>query len=158
MCLIVDTNRIADLLRPSQDMTLLRHAVVGKRQQSRLVLGGRLLEEYWRLQQYRTIFQELERAGRLRRVDSVQVNAEEKRIVASALCRSDDAHVLALARISGARLLCSEDGDLCTDFRSKSLIDQPRGKIYASKHHSTLLSRHCKIAGSRRRRKGAKSK
>ena len=53
---------------------------------------------------------------------------------------SDDAHVLALARESGARLLYTHDGPLTRDFKDKAIIDRPRGKIYSSAQNANLLS------------------
>ena len=47
-------------------------------------------------------------------------------------CVSDDPHVVALAQLSGARLLYSNDTDLMQDFRNRNLIDRPRGRIYST--------------------------
>ena len=58
---------------------------------------------------------------------------EETRLEKKGLCISDDPHVIALARISGARLLCSNDKDLQQDFGTKNLIDRPRGKVYSTR-------------------------
>ena len=43
-------------------------------------------------------------------------------------CQSDDQHVIALARISGARLLFSNDADLMRGFRNQHLL-RPRGRL-----------------------------
>lgn len=55
--------------------------------------------------------------------------------------RSDDPHVLALARVSGARLLYTGDTDLIADFKDKKIIDSPRGKVYSGAANANLLSR-----------------
>ena len=52
---------------------------------------------------------------------------------------SDDPHVLALARVSGARLLYTKDNALIRDFKDKKFIDQPRGKVYTRKTNEDLL-------------------
>ena len=54
-------------------------------------------------------------AGGPRRIGSrpEEVEAETASVAGTGLCVSDDEHVIALARASGARLLCSED-QLCT--------------------------------------------
>ena len=52
---------------------------------------------------------------------------------------SDDVHILALARASGARLLYTGDKNLMTDFKTKSIIDNPRGKIYSNAKQKNLL-------------------
>ena len=46
--------------------------------------------------------------------------------------QSNDAHVIALAQLSGARLLYTNDGDLQKDFRNKNLVDNPEGKVYST--------------------------
>ena len=46
--------------------------------------------------------------------------------------KSNDHHIIALAQVSRARLLYTEDGDLKTDFKNKNLINHPRGKLYPS--------------------------
>jgi len=46
---------------------------------------------------------------------------------------------IALARVNGARVLCSEDGALWTDFKNQRLINKPRGRIYRTAQHARLL-------------------
>ena len=48
-------------------------------------------------------------------------------------CRSNDTHVIALARVGGARLLFTNDGELQKDFRNSGLIRDPRGKVYTTR-------------------------
>ena len=55
--------------------------------------------------------------------------------------RSDDPHVLALARVSGVRLLYRADKDLIADFKDKRFIDNPRGRVYSSAANASLLAR-----------------
>lgn len=45
-------------------------------------------------------------------------------------CRSNDVHILALAKVSGSRLLFSNDKDLWDDFRDRNIL-KPKGKIYS---------------------------
>lgn len=62
--------------------------------------------------------------------------------------QSNDPHVLALARISGARLLFTNDRDLQQDFKDSELIKPSGGKVYTTirsgafgKTHKNLLRR-----------------
>ena len=55
--------------------------------------------------------------------------------------RSDDPHVLALARESGARLLYTGDRDLIADFKDKRFIDNPRGRVYSGAGNANLLAK-----------------
>ena len=60
-------------------------------------------------------------------------------------CVSDDQHVIALAQVSGARLLFSNEPNLHRDFKSKRLIDKPRGKVYSNKESKDLSKAHEKL-------------
>lgn len=71
---------------------------------------------------------------------------------ASLGCRSNDLHVLALARVSGARTLCTADGDLRRDFKDSRLVARPKGSIYSRASHAHLL-KHSTSCGRERRRK-----
>ncbi|MDE0226675.1 MAG: hypothetical protein OXP28_16320 [Gammaproteobacteria bacterium] len=55
--------------------------------------------------------------------------------------RSNDPHVIALARAAGVRLLYTGDGALRDDFKDKRFIDQPRGKVYSRAGNANLLTR-----------------
>ncbi|MDD9860640.1 MAG: PIN domain-containing protein [Nitrospira sp.] len=56
--------------------------------------------------------------------------------------KSNDLHVIALARISGARLLYSDDKKLRKDFKNKHLVNSPRGKVYSKEDHQHLLDQN----------------
>ena len=64
--------------------------------------------------------------------DDGDVNARTEELQAEAALRSDDPHVIALAQVSGSRLLYSNDRALQQDFRDKALIDNPRGSVYST--------------------------
>jgi hypothetical protein len=71
--------------------------------------------------------------------DDSTVNAEESRLIAEKLCASDDEHLLALARVSGARVVCTEDHGVWIDMKNKELVDTPRGRVYRTAEHVSLL-------------------
>ena len=81
------------------------------------------------------------RAGKARLVPAIQFAADEQALRARTDRRSDDPHVLALARATGARLLYTDDHNLIADFKNKKLIDQPRGKVYSNAANAHLLTR-----------------
>ena len=62
-------------------------------------------------------------------------------------CRSNDQHVIALAQVSGARLLYSDDGDLHEDFKNNRLINRPRGVVYSTKNGDNLTPAHRNLLG-----------
>ena len=56
-------------------------------------------------------------------------------------CQSNDLHVLALAQVSGARLLYSNDLSLHQDFGNRDLI-RPRGRIYSTHAGGQIQASH----------------
>ena len=93
-----------------------------------LVAGGKLLLELDRVSMFAAWRKQAMLSGRIRILNKNEVDREVAQIEKK--CRSDDSHVVAVARLSGARLLYSHDGDLQQDFKDKDLIDNPRGKVY----------------------------
>jgi hypothetical protein len=86
------------------------------------------------------------RAGHARRVPDEDVENEGAVVLKSRLCRSNDIHVIALARLSGARTLCTRDRYLERDFKNVRLVSKPKGSIYKGSSHARLL-RHTSSCG-----------
>ena len=59
--------------------------------------------------------------------------------------RSDDPHIIALANVSGARLLYSDDRNLHQDFTDGALIDNPRGKVYSTLRNRDVTQAHRRL-------------
>ncbi len=110
----------------------------------RIVYGVKIIEEYCKDERFHSMLRVLEQAGRARKIADNLIEVELEREAELGICKSNDSHILALARAGNVRLLCTEDADLIVDFRSKSLIDNPRGNIYSASRHNHLLRRHCK--------------
>ncbi len=104
------------------------------------MVGGHLAIELDRVHAARRFVKALLQAGRVRRIPDTETIEETRHI--SNLCESDDPHVIALARLSGARVLCSRDTTLHIDFINPKLITDPRGHIYQSAKHAHLLRRY----------------
>ena len=100
-------------------------------------MGGKLWADEFLGTKEGNIITELWRIGRAVIYSSSGVDAEAKEIRTA--CRSNDPHVIGLARISGARILCADDGALEDDFGNKALVDSPRGKVYRRPAHDHLL-------------------
>jgi len=109
----------------------------------KLVYGGKLLEEYCTNREVRAMVLRLDQSGGARAYDNARVISRTKAIKKSGLCRSNDAHIIALAQESGARLLCSTDKTLHRDFTNRDLISGPRGKVYQGHLHLPMLQRYC---------------
>ena len=104
-----------------------------------LVVGGRLLDELEGIGRAAEQIRIWAQAGLVGFVAPEEVEAETASVAGTGLCVSDDEHVIALARASGARLLCSEDQLLHADFGNRELISSPRGAVYQNATHTHLL-------------------
>jgi hypothetical protein len=147
VCLIVDSNVVHRvLLDPTdKDFRDIYVSLFGKgRVRAVVVYGGRLLEEYGTSARVIRALAALDRAGRARAIPAQTVGEETSKVIQSGLCVSNDHHVIALARVSGVRLLCSNDQPLHQDFTNKKVIDKPRGKVYQKRKHKPLLARFCR--------------
>ena len=85
----------------------------------------------------------LVRAGRARLVPWERVEPHEAEF---GNIRSDDSHVLALARAAGVRLLYTRDGKLRSDFRDEKFIG---GTIYGDYRDAGLLTDEACASGRR---------
>ena len=140
MCAIVDNNVRDRFFRQPVDSELQPLWKWIDDGRAVLVVGGRLLTELFDSQHAADAIQTWERAGRAVIIDMDEVNDETERLIRDRACSSDDEHIIALARVSGARRLCSSDRLLHQDFRNPDLISNPRGRIYQTASHRHLLS------------------
>ncbi len=96
----------------------------------RLVVGGQLRRELDKNNKFREWLKQAVLSGRANKYNDDEVEDKTEELKNAGLCRSDDPHTVALAQISGARLLFTNDEDLKKDFTDKKLIDNPPGKVY----------------------------
>ena len=156
MCAILDANVAHEVFgsdRPEAGEMFFRWINTGS---GRLAIGGRLREELnHSSDEFRRWVRRAENYGRLMVANDKAVNGVAEKLQTEQGLASNDPHILALAQVSRARLLYSNDGDLQADFGTKSLIDNPRGKVYSTREyrdfrdsHRNLLSRKdlCRIS------------
>ena len=133
MCAIVDANVVHEVFGANRPQAGKKFFDWIDRGSGILVVGGKLLEELdrgspvfrkWRLA--------ARRAGRVRIENRGEIKERMEELQREQTYSSDDPHVLALAQVSGARLLYSNDGDLQQDFGDRELISNPRGKVYTT--------------------------
>ena len=123
----------------------------------RLVAGGKQLEE---LEASSAGFREWATgavvAGKMRIVNKGKLDIKAEQIQSEGACESNDSHIIALAQVSGSRMLYSNDRDLQRDFGKRSLVDSPPGKVYSTlktknytRTHRTLLRQSdlCQVEG-----------
>ena len=84
-------------------------------------------------------FHELIKAGRVKKIPKEDVDKQMKSIQNNKYnLKSNDLHVLALVKASGAKILCTSDSKLQGDF--KKLFK--KGHIYKNKNHKHLLHKN----------------
>ena len=139
MCAILDANVVHEVFgedRPSAGERFRRWISAGE---GRLVVGGKLTEELRKSGKFEVWFAETARLRRAKLINENRIDREVERLKSEGSCRSNDQHVIALARLSGARLLYSDDEDLRDDFRDLKLLSKPRGKLYPKRDPERLL-------------------
>lgn len=105
-----------------------------------LVAGGKLLSELDRNSNFQKWRKRAVSAGRITILDRVGVN--QKACQVAPHCKSDDPHVIAVALISNARFLYSNDDYLQKDFRNPNLVNNPRGSVYSTRLGETFTPNH----------------
>ena len=144
MCGIVDANVAHEVCGSDRPEAGVKFLDWIEARNGRLLVSGQLLQEL-----NQTPFRKWARNalnyGRIRRVPESDVDAKTLELRNEGLCTSDDPHVLALAIVSGARLLYSNDTALQQDFKNKSLIDNPRGKVYSTRDDVDFQRSHYRL-------------
>ena len=97
----------------------------------RVVIGGKLTRKLYRNSQIRDWLIRGVRRANVVVYDNKTVDLMEKEVRSWDL-KSDDPHIIALALVSGARLLYSNDLALQKDFRNAKFVGKPKGKIYTT--------------------------
>ncbi len=148
MCVIIDANLAGVIFSKSDntvysDFTPLLDWIFKDDSQvnmvTKMVTGGKNLKELSKVAQAAQTITEWQRSGKAKFYPNATIDAEEERLNRAGNCRSDDPHVIALARVSCARTLCTGDRELMDDFRNAGLVPLPRGKVYQRAEHVHLL-------------------
>ena len=138
MCIIIDTNKINNFLtdRFAPDAKPIDKWISSKKGFMVYSASGKLGEE---LGFAKTRLRDYSREGRAILINSSLIESEQKKLKKADKHRSNDVHILALAKASGARLLYTADVALMDDFKNGEIINNPRGKIYSGARHKNLL-------------------
>ena len=88
-------------------------------------------DEARRSEAIRRLLRNYRQRGYVTRVRRSRVVPEDEHVAARNL-RSDDPHIIALARASGALVLCTNDGDLKSDFTDGDLLPPVAGDTRAA--------------------------
>ena len=140
MCIIVDTDRQGQFFSdpPHPDARPIHDWI---RRKGRLVYstGGRFASELGEPAKRRLA--DYFRKGIAKRIPHDGFRDDERHLEETGNLRSNDAHILALARQSGARLLYTGDHDLMKDFKDRKVLTGPRGRVYSDARNRRLLTR-----------------
>ena len=140
MCMIIDANRLKVFLRqPDNDDMVPIHKWLERNGKIVYSTGDKLSTEIPKFDRQR--LQEYVRNTNAIFIPDNVVAEEAQNLRESELpIKSDDQHVLALARLSKVRLLFSYDQDLQVDFKNTKIVPSPKGRIYKGKQHKQLLT------------------
>ena len=138
MCAIVDANMASRFFALDPELLPLWKWIDDG--EGRLAVGGQLSIELNRVAEAGAQLRSWLQAGLAFREDPAKLKAEQEKVADA--CSSNDSHVIALARVSGARILCSSDRKLHADFGNPALINKPRGSIYQTAQHAADVLRH----------------
>lgn len=137
MCAILDTNAISDFCNlENADMEPVRKWLgwpKGKRIGNLVYSDTEKFEQEYPKSNW--AIKELRRAGYIKNYDAKLVETEQDNL---GPIESDDPHIIALARVSGAKLLISYDTNLHEDFKNSKLVG---GRVYQNRSHSHLLTK-----------------
>ena len=132
MCMILDSNRWIDFSNQKEDMKPIHKWL--EKQNGKLVYSN-----------YEPIQKELNylnnnlkayyAAGQALFIPSEEVEKKVEEIKNKYQPKSNDIHILGLAKASNAKVLCTKDKKLHQDF--KNII---KGRIYQNKNHQHLLT------------------
>ena len=151
MCVILDASVRDDVFGTSRTPAgkqFFEWLESARMRRTRLVLGGKLTDELSGSRAFEKWAETALADGRVKVFDGRKVDTETDRLKRNWSGRSDDQHVIALARVSGARVLYADDGDLRHDFGDTDLVSRPQGKLLpmgesakAGQHRRKLLGR-----------------
>ena len=142
MCAIIDNNVLSEAFGTKKTEAGAAFLEAVEERGLKLVVGGELLEELDGNSTFREWRRTAIQYGKVHIEDEQEVKSLTDELEAQGICESNDHHVIALAQISGARLLFSNDDALQLDFTSASLINGPRGKVYSTVVHKNLTKIH----------------
>lgn len=142
MCAIIDNDVSHQVFgtNPTEPGLFFRNWL-GRSNGGIIVAGGRLFRELIQNTNFQTFFEARQQAGRAIRIPDAVVDAAEEELQ-SVDTRSNDKHVLALALVSGARLLFTNDRALQEDFRDRRIIAGTRGRVYTTVARNDLRRTH----------------
>ena len=145
MCAIIDADVVAEAFGRKQTPAGQAFRQSVDCQGLRLIVGGELLDELDKHQNFRTWRAVARQYGRVQIIGRGIADLLANQLWSLSSCVSNDVHVIALAQVGGARLLFSNDKPLHRDFKEKRLIDGPRGKVFSTNEETSVTRTHRRL-------------
>ena len=149
MCAILDANVVGQVFGPDRPAAGKAFFDWLQSNRGRLVVGGKLRRELDRSTAFRQWRLQAVLAGRVTLLNDDAIDSRAKQLKREDACGSDDEHIVAVAQMSGSRLLFTNDRALQGDFKDKALIDQPRGKVYSTRDRDDLGPTHRRLLANK---------
>ena len=149
MCGIVDANVANEVFGDDRPLAGQRFFDWLSSPRGQLVVGGELRRELGRNKRFVRWLGNAIRYGRARTMADDDVEARTQELRHREVCRSNDEHVLALALVSGARLLYTNDALLIEDFKNREIVRNPRGAIYTTATSNRVTAAHHRLLANR---------
>ena len=130
MCAIIDANVVGEVFGPNPSPAGEEFRAWIIKGSGRLICGGELQEELERIEDFKKWARNALNFGKMKNINDGKVRRRTAQIQKESI-QSDDPHILALAQVSGSRLLYSNDKKLHKDFKNPALVD-PVGSIYST--------------------------
>ena len=135
MCIVLDANCFSQYVRQTEDMKPVRRWVNKGSGKLVYAASGRYADEIQKAEGMRRLMLEYSRGGRSKQIQSEEIERERASLPED--LRSNDSHIIALGKASGARLLISLDQRLGEDWGEHIT----RGRVYKRKEHASLLKK-----------------
>ena len=138
MCVILDANTFGKFRNPNDEDMASVWRWLNNRNGKIVYSNTKKFEDEWERGGMSHLRDQMMRAGQLKLVsEGVQEKADELKDEIA----SNDEHIIALAIVSGVKVLVSYregDRDLFVDFKNRSLV---RGRVYTRKSHAHMLTK-----------------
>ena len=138
MCVILDTNTFGKFKNPTDEDMKPLWKWLDNRNGKIVYANTKKFEDEWEKGGMSHLRDQMMRAGQLKLVsEGVQEKADEL----EGEIASNDEHIIALALITGVKVLVSYregDGDLFADFKNRELVG---GRVYTRKSHEHMLTK-----------------
>ena len=142
MCAILDANVVSEVFGTTTPEAGERFRQWIDAESGRFVTGGKNFRELEQMKLAERWLLDAIRSGKIKKENDSVIDQWTEDIQHAGGYQSDDPHILALAKVSGARLLYSNDNDLRKDFKNRNLIDNPQGRIYSTLRNQSFTSTH----------------